>query len=624
MLTNCKGDHVAMADFCYFCKKKIGFFDTSSRTAFAQTVCGNCVNKVNRVAILYNREFSEYTLYSLEDAGKILEKAPSFEMYISRYLKIRAEYEPQIQHYQELAEKEKKTLKEIEKGMDDDRREYEAELKECEKEWKAERASSDYKNELKEYEKARRRGDEVAARTLKRLMDAVDDNYRAEVEKKQNSYNRFQREPLELCEEWKSIVKCYEAIVNRLRNYQAVKEYVFRVTEVPSEKLVLGHEIERRSEEKSEGREYILLYLKKILKVDESRLQEAANNDVILAEFGKSWINSGVEKLLIKERLNEGSIERLQHAIESHKILLSTVSDPDILRRAEDAMDESEKTLDECMKTRGDLDKEFNRKDLELKAAFNRLTEPDTRKLASENNTNSANIVKATTTKQSNNSQTVTIAQPAAVKPSEKQEKGVTSTDSRQEILVEATGSNAMLTLWTYRDGQWVEDMSTTAAIGSDGLTTNKTEGDHMTPEGTFPIYFAFSTKAKNTKIAFETISEDSVWVCDPESVYYNTLQSKNNPDKDWTDKGGAENMYPKFSKGSSNACICFGFNGDGWSPYGAVAYGGSALFIDGVGENGKMNSGYGDIKISGKDMTKLLSYLDSDYNPTITIRAAQ
>ena len=362
-----------MADFCYFCKKKIGFFDTSSRTAFAQTVCGNCVNKVNRVAILYNREFSEYTLYSLEDAGKILEKAPSFEMYVSRYLKIRAEYEPQIQHYQELAEKEKKTLKEIEKGMDDDRREYEAELKECEKEWKAERASSDYKNELKEYEKARRRGDEVAARTLKRLMDAVDDNYRAEVEEKQNSYNRFQREPLELCEEWKSIVKCYEAIVNRLRNYQAVKEYVFRVTEVPSEKLVLGHEIERRSEEKSEGREYILLYLKKILKVDESRLQEAANNDVILAEFGKSWINSGVEKLLIKERLNEGSIERLQHAIKSHKILLSTVSDPDILRRAEDAMDESEKTLDECMKTRCDLDKEFNRKDLELKAAFNRF-----------------------------------------------------------------------------------------------------------------------------------------------------------------------------------------------------------------------------------------------------------
>ena len=131
--------------------------------------------------------------------------------------------------------------------------------------------------------------------------------------------------------------------------------------------------------------------------------------------------------------------------------------------------------------------------------------------------------------------------------PISNETKASSETDSRQEILVEATGSNAMLTLWTYRDGQWVEDMSTTAAIGSDGLTTNKTEGDHMTPEGTFPIYFAFSTKAKNTKIAFETISEDSVWVCDPESVYYNTLQSKNNPDKDWTDKGGAENIVPKI-----------------------------------------------------------------------------
>lgn len=475
-----------MADFCYFCKKKIGFFDTSSRTAFAQTVCGNCVNKVNRVAILYNREFSEYTLYSLEDAGKILEKAPSFEMYISRYLKIRAEYEPQIQHYQELAEKEKKTLKEIEKGMDDDRREYEAELKECEKEWKAERASSDYKNELKEYEKARRRGDEVAARTLKRLMDAVDDNYRAEVEKKQNSYR--------------------------------------------------------------------------------AQAETASQGSKTTSGKGCARTGCGCLTVFIVIFMFMGVVGSFSLTKENKSASASEVS------TAASMNDQSESRTEETMPISNETKASS---EIQNGPIYNSVDPPD-------------------------------------------------STDSRQEILVEATGSNAMLTLWTYRDGQWVEDMSTTAAIGSDGLTTNKTEGDHMTPEGTFPIYFAFSTKAKNTKIAFETISEDSVWVCDPESVYYNTLQSKNNPDKDWTDKGGAENMYPKFSKGSSNACICFGFNGDGWSPYGAVAYGGSALFIDGVGENGKMNSGYGDIKISGKDMTKLLSYLDSDYNPTITIRAAQ
>lgn len=193
-----------------------------------------------------------------------------------------------------------------------------------------------------------------------------------------------------------------------------------------------------------------------------------------------------------------------------------------------------------------------------------------------------------------------------------------------QKILVEATGSNATLTLWTYRDGQWEKDLSTTAAIGANGLTTDKTEGDHMTPEGTFPICFAFSIKEKNTMLYSKIIKENSVWVCDPESIYYNTLQSKNNPQKDWADKGGAENMYVKFSKGSSNACICFGFNGDGESAYSATPYAGSALFIDGVGENGNMNSGYGDIKISGKDMTKLLSYLCANDNPVITIKSAQ
>lgn len=226
-----------------------------------------------------------------------------------------------------------------------------------------------------------------------------------------------------------------------------------------------------------------------------------------------------------------------------------------------------------------------------------------------------------TQTETAENSNTVASIQSDAIPP---EVSGCEKDGTWQKILVEATGSNATLTLWSYRDGQWEKDLSTTAAIGANGLTTDKTEGDHMTPEGTFPICFAFSTKEKNTMLYSKIIKEDSVWVCDPESIYYNTLQSKNDPYKDWADKGGAENMYPKFSKGSSNACICFGFNGDGLSAYSATPYAGSALFIDGVGENGNMNSGYGDIKISGKDMTKLLSYLCANDNPVITIKSAQ
>lgn len=191
-----------------------------------------------------------------------------------------------------------------------------------------------------------------------------------------------------------------------------------------------------------------------------------------------------------------------------------------------------------------------------------------------------------------------------------------------QEILVKSSGYHAEIFLMTYRDGNWVQDYYTTAAIGENGITYNKTEGDHMTPAGTFPVLFAFSTSPQNTKIPFVQITEDSVWVCDPDSTYYNTLQSKNNPSRDWSDNGGAEKMYVKFSKKSSTACICFGFNGDGRSQYSATTYdGGSALFLDGVGPNGDMYSGYGDIKIASDDMTQILALLDPALNPVITIQ---
>ena len=81
--------------------------------------------------------------------------------------------------------------------------------------------------------------------------------------------------------------------------------------------------------------------------------------------------------------------------------------------------------------------------------------------------------------------------------------------------------------------------------------------------------------------------------------------------------------MYVKFSKKSSTAGICFGFNGDGQTAHSASANGGSVLFLDGVGPNGKMDSGYGDIKISSDAMSTILGLLDPTMNPKITIVAA-
>ena len=195
--------------------------------------------------------------------------------------------------------------------------------------------------------------------------------------------------------------------------------------------------------------------------------------------------------------------------------------------------------------------------------------------------------------------------------------------DSTQNIRVEASGNTAVLTLQHYQDGQWIQDFQTAAFIGSNGITEHKTEGDHKTPAGTFPICFAFSNTTQNTKLPFIKINEDSVWVCDSSSAFYNTLQSRSNVSRDWADKGGCENMYVKFSKKSSTACICFGFNGDGQTAHSASANGGSVLFLDGVGPNGKMDSGYGDIKISSDAMSTILGLLDPTMNPKITIVAA-
>ena len=203
--------------------------------------------------------------------------------------------------------------------------------------------------------------------------------------------------------------------------------------------------------------------------------------------------------------------------------------------------------------------------------------------------------------------------------------EALNSDESYQQIFVEASGSSAQLSLLTYRNGEWVTDLTTTAAIGSNGITYNKTEGDHMTPAGTFPLVFAFSSTAQDTKMPFVKINENSVWVCDPNSSFYNTLQSQTNPTRDWSDsKSSVEKMYVKFSKQSSSACLYFAFNGDGQTQYSAENYnGGSALFLDGVGANGNLYSGYGDIKISAEDMKKLLKLLDPVLNPTITIEPA-
>lgn len=189
---------------------------------------------------------------------------------------------------------------------------------------------------------------------------------------------------------------------------------------------------------------------------------------------------------------------------------------------------------------------------------------------------------------------------------------------NRQEILVVCSGSTAQLSLNIWEDDEWKEVLLTHADIGANGISAQKQEGDRCTPLGTYDVLFCFSNRSLNTKLACIQVQKGDVWVCDPDSIYYNTLQNNSNPEKDWD---VSENMYDKFADSRSSACIYFAYNGDGQTARSAAAYGGSALFLDGVGSSGKMTSGYGDIKISATDMATLLEYLDAEKQPIITIR---
>ena len=77
------------------------------------------------------------------------------------------------------------------------------------------------------------------------------------------------------------------------------------------------------------------------------------------------------------------------------------------------------------------------------------------------------------------------------------------------------------------------------------------------------------------------------------------------------------------MSTGRSVAGIFFDYNGDGETAGSATPGNGAALFLDGVGSSGNLNSGYGDIKLRGEDMLQLLRQLEQTMNPLIIIRAA-
>lgn len=116
---------------------------------------------------------------------------------------------------------------------------------------------------------------------------------------------------------------------------------------------------------------------------------------------------------------------------------------------------------------------------------------------------------------------------------------------NNQLILVTSKGYNTdKAKIETYErnaKGRWIRKLSVSGHIGENGFATNKVEGDGKSPIGKYSLGTAFGQKDNpGTKLPFKSITNDDVWVDDPNSQLYNTWQSKSKTSSHWK---SAENM---------------------------------------------------------------------------------
>ncbi len=175
-----------------------------------------------------------------------------------------------------------------------------------------------------------------------------------------------------------------------------------------------------------------------------------------------------------------------------------------------------------------------------------------------------------------------------------------------------ATTGKLQVVDWT--DGAEVVYTIDKVYLGKDGITASPSESKCATPQGAFPLGFAFSDDTLNTELETVKIKENMVWVDDASSKYYNTLQSSTKSDKDWS---SAEDTYNIFKGGYNNACILIEHNGDGKTA--GVSGKGSCIYI--AGKEKDLSVSYGDVNISASQMTTLLSILSKECNPYIVVR---
>jgi L,D-peptidoglycan transpeptidase YkuD (ErfK/YbiS/YcfS/YnhG family) len=144
------------------------------------------------------------------------------------------------------------------------------------------------------------------------------------------------------------------------------------------------------------------------------------------------------------------------------------------------------------------------------------------------------------------------------------------------------------------------------AQLGRGGVTREKREGDERTPLGTFRLTEAFGFRSNpGTALPYKQLRGDEVWVNDPTSPDYNTLQTPTG-DRSWRSAEALD-----ASRDAYEWAVVVDYNRDP-----VIPNKGSAIFLHVM--LGQPTSGC--IAISRGGVKGLLRWLTPSTNATIAI----
>lgn len=168
-----------------------------------------------------------------------------------------------------------------------------------------------------------------------------------------------------------------------------------------------------------------------------------------------------------------------------------------------------------------------------------------------------------------------------------------------QLVIVQSNGTRATVTMHELQNGVWTEILRTDGFVGSNGVG-EASEFTSATPQGTFPLYFAFGINPNpGTKVPYLQVDEYDYWVGDSSSPFYNQ-HARADSDTDW-DKSESERIidYPT----AYGYCLFIGYNIEG------VPGKGSCFFLH--CSNGRPTAGC--VSVPEPDMAFILRNIGED-----------